>query len=284
MNIDRIGLHIRLKQGLLQVAQEALNFNLNHFQFFLTKSTNSNHFNIEPEREDFLKIKRERFKTLYLHSSYWINPATGNTSSYEASKGLLRKELRLAQKLEIPFLVLHGGVAKEHQISPQDPYAKNAGIHTLAKMLNTLLKYESSVQFLLENCAHGNRTIGNDFKDFVALKQELNHPEKIGFCIDFAHAFAYGYQLTNAQNFIQTIDEIIGLNSIKLIHLNDSAEACGSKKDQHTLPGHGLIGKDNLKALINYPKLAGIPLILEPPYTQSSKTILKSLFEELKTW
>lgn len=273
-----------MKQGLLQVAQEALNFNLDHFQFFLTQSPKSTYLNIEPEREEFLKIKRSHFQTMYLHSSYWINPATGNTTGYEVSKGLLRKEQGLAQKLEIPFLVLHGGVAKDHPATLDDPYAKKSGIFTLAKLLNHLLKHESTVQFLLENCAHGNRTIGNDFDDFMALKQELIHPEKVGFCVDLAHAFAYGYQLNNTENFIQTLNTTIGLDAIKLIHFNDSAELCASKKDQHTLPGHGLIGKDTLNAIVDHPALAHIPLIIEPPHAHSSKIALKSLFEELSNW
>lgn len=284
MNLNRIGIHLRIKQGLLQLAQEAINLNLQHFQFFLAPTTKSNHINIEPEREAFLKIKHEHFSMLYLHSSYWINPASGNVTGYEVSKGLLKKELRLAQKLEIPYLVLHGGVAKDHPISPDDPYAKKAGIYALAKMLNHLLKQDPNVQFLLENCAHGNRTVGNDFADFAALKQELIHPEKIGFCVDFAHAFAYGYQLADTTNFVTMLQQTIGLDAIKLIHFNDSAEPCGSKKDQHTLPGQGLIGKETLKALVEHPELNSIPLIIEPPHTQSSKISLKSLFEDLSTW
>lgn len=284
MNLNRIGLHLRIKQGLLQIAQEALLFNLKYVQFFLTPTTNSNHVNVEPEREAFLKIRREQFTTVYLHSSYWINPASGNATGYGVSKSLLKKELKLAQKLEIPFIVLHGGVAKDHPTSPDDPFAKKAGIHALAKMLNHLSKQETTVQFLLENCAHGNRTIGNDFNDFIALKQELTHPEKIGFCVDLAHAFAYGYELSNQQEFIETLQKTIGLDAIKLIHFNDSAEACGSKKDQHTLPGTGLIGKEALKRLVEHPALANVPLIIEPPHTQSSKAVLKSLFEDLNTW
>lgn len=284
LDIKRVGLHIRTKQGLTQVAQEALNFNLAHFQFFLTPSPKSSYLKIEPELEDFLKIKRNNFQELYVHSSYWINPASGSPTGYGASRGLLKKELRLAQKLEIPYLIVHAGVAKDHPTTPNDPYAKKAGIQSLARMLNHLLKKETTVQILIENCAHGNRSIGNDFNDFITLKQNLEHPEKIGFCIDLAHAFAYGYQLANTKKFISTLESTIGLKSIKLIHFNDSAEPCASKKDHHALPGHGIIGKQALKAFIQHPTLNTIPLIIEPPHTHSSKSALKSLFDELTTW
>ncbi len=284
MDTKRIGLHIRLKEGLAQVAQEALNFNLSHFQFFLTPSPKSAYINIGPERENFLMLKQNHFQSLFLHSSYWINPATGKAAGFAASKGLLRKEQAIAQKLEIPFLVVHGGVAKDHPTTPEDPQAKKAGIQTLAKTLNHLVKQESTVQILLENCAHGNRTIGNDFNDFLALKQELDQPEKIGFCVDLAHAFSYGYQLADTENFVQILSTTIGLDAIKLIHFNDSAELCGSKKDHHALPGHGLIGKDTLKSVVNHPTLAHIPLIIEPPHAHSSKNTLKSLLEEFNTW
>ncbi len=285
LDTKRIGLHIRITQGLLQMAQEALAFNLGHFQFFLTcPRKKSSYLSIDAEREVFLQLKKQHFSTLFLHSSYWVNPATGNPTGFIVSKGLLKKELRLAEKLEIPYLVVHAGVAKDHPTTPDDPYAKKAGIQSLAKMLNALLKVETNAQILLENCAHGNRTIGNDFQDFVTLKQLLDYPEKIGFCVDFAHAFSYGYPLDNAEDFIKTLSSTIGLENIKLIHFNDSQEACGSKKDQHALPGQGLIGKKSLKALINHPALAHLPLIIEPPHTTSNNQTLTTLFEELTTW
>ena len=157
-----------------------------------------------------------------------------------------------------------------------------SGIQSVATMLNTLLKKEDSVQILLENTAHGNRCVGSDINDFVLIKDLLEHPEKVKYCLDFAHAYAYGYDLSDTTAFTNFLDSTIGLANIKLIHLNDSAEICASKKDKHALPGLGQIGKETIQKLINHPSFKEIPKIIEAPI--STIELIPQTLQDVFNW
>jgi deoxyribonuclease-4 len=99
----------------------------------------------------------------------------------------------------------------------------------------------------------------------------------IHFCLDTAHAFAYGYNLEESEAFVELLDQTMGTQNIKLIHLNDSSQICGSKIDQHEIPGNGLIGKDTLLQLSRHKKLRHIPIIAEPP--SGAENIAKTVME-----
>ena len=149
-------------------------------------------------------------------------------------------------------------------------------------MLNKILKKEDPITLLLENTTHENKTIGSNLNDFKLLKPLLTQPQKIGFCIDTCHAFAYGYDLEKTDSFVETLDQTMGLKNIKLIHLNDSAKPQGSKIDKHAVPGKGLIGKKILQKIINHKKLKHIPIIIEPPVISNQK--IQEMLNNIKEW
>jgi deoxyribonuclease-4 len=200
--------------------------------------------------------------------------ATGLSVSSKISRALLKKEIALANKLEINYIVTHAGSAKGHE--------KEEGIKALAKILNGVLKSESAVKILIENTAHGNRAICSDLCDFIELKKLIKSPEKIGFCLDTAHAFSYGYDIAKTDDFVTLLDQTMGIENIKLIHLNDSAEPHGSKLDKHEVPGKGLIGKKTLQKLINHDKLKDIPIIIEPPQVEIKE--IEKIINQIKKW
>lgn len=280
---QNIGLHLRINTTLSEVVEQALAYGLSSFQFFLIQQKTEKYLSLSSkEKEDFLKIRRSHLGNLYIHSSYWINPATNNKDTFAISKMLLNKEIKFAQSLEVEYLVLHAGSAKGYKPTKDDPDGKQQGITTLAKMLNSILKKDSGVQILLENSAHGKKSIGNDLNDFSSLLQELDYPEKIGFCLDTAHAFSYGYDLAPINEFIQVLDKTLGLDKIKLIHFNDSQDAHGSMQDRHAFPGQGTIGKKILQPFIRHPQLITIPKIIEGPEWDKAKTM--QALEEIYTW
>ncbi len=283
MNCNReIGLHLKLKSNFASIFKQAQKYKIKIFQFFLTDPVHNKYFKILPEEQnEYLKL-RHAFSNVYIHSSYWINPATGNQECLKISKKLLKKEIRVAKKFGIKHLIMHAGTAKGHKNSSQDPMGKISGIKTLAKILNNVLQKEDNIEILLENTAHANQTIGSDITDFSLLKTMLNKPEKINFCLDSSHAFAYGYDLKKTDQFINLLDKHLGLEKIKLIHLNDSAEKIGSKLDKHEIPGKGLIGKNTLKKIINHPKLKNVPLIMELPEITKNETL--NILLEVKSW
>ena len=282
-NTNKIGLHIRLEQCLLQVIKQARDFNVSSFQFFLTSPELKGKY-INPctaTQKEFLDLKNLHFETAYIHSSYWINPATNKRTSALISKKMLYRELELAEKLEIPAIIVHPGSAVSDPGTLLTDW-KQRGIENAAHMLNNILKDNAKVKILLENTAHGNKAIGSDLNDFITLKSLLHEPEKVGFCLDFAHAFSYGYNLEDIEGFITLVDETMGIKNIDLIHLNDSKECLNSKRDQPAIPGNGHIGKNILQAFINHERLRNIPKILELPIISAEE--IQATLKELHTW
>lgn len=265
---NNVGLHLPFKNGLVSLIDQAIDLELSHFQFFLT---NGNRYApITNADIRYFNAFRHRFSSLFIHSSYWINPATGIQKSLAISRRLMLKEISYAQRLEVPYLVLHAGTAKGyHALSHITP--RMLGIDTVARFINGIFKLRPNVTILFENTAHGGNSIGSNIEDFHLLKEKINYPEGIGFCLDTAHAFSYGYELTQIYAFIEYINKNIGFSSLKLLHLNDSSETIGCRHDKHALPGCGKIGMHILKAFATNPHLAHLPKIIEFPAMTSSK-------------
>lgn len=172
------------------------------------------------------------------------------------------RELHYAYQLKVSHIVLHAGTANGYEANPR---AKIIAIDALARFFNYFLKKNKKITFLLENTAHGGNSIGSNLEDFQRLKTKIDYPENLGFCLDTAHAFAYGYELTQPDAFLNYFDTIIGLESLKLIHLNDLNGKIGKKHDHHAVPGQGKIGLLLLKTFAQHPLLAHIPKIIEYP-------------------
>ncbi|QQR49499.1 deoxyribonuclease IV [bacterium] len=280
----KIGLHVRLKDSIVEVLNNAKDYHIRYVQFFLSPTNRDSKyikFSTE-EQEAFIKLKRENFSEIFIHSSYWINPASGKKATQDISRKLLKQEIELAQRLDIPYIVLHCGSATWHKPDLSAEENKLLGIKTLCTTLNAVLKDTKNIQILLENTAHGNLSLGSDFQDFTLIKQFLDFPEKVAFCVDFSHAFSFGYDLANKEEFINLLKKTIGLSAIKLIHFNDSLEPMGSKKDRHALPGKGLIGTPVLQELIKDSALSSIPKIIEVPLAEPA--VMNPLLSDISNW
>lgn len=278
-----LGLHLRLDKTLHTLIEDAKKFQVKTLQFFLTPSPQKGYLTFSyQEQKAFLALNLSLNGKVFVHSSYWINPASGKNLSFDISKSLLQKEMNLAKRLAIPYIVLHPGSATDFKKNSQDPLCKQSGLERVASLLNSLLKKEPFLTILLENTAHANRSIGSDLNDFLRLKEMLDYPEKVQFCLDLAHAFSYGYDLFKIESFLDIVDQTMGLSSLKLIHFNDSAELCGSRKDKHAVPGAGYLGADLLKKYLLHPKLQLIPKIIELP-SLPPETI-QQVYNSIITW
>lgn len=265
------------------MALEAQELGIPIFQFFLMPQKKNKYLRLTADdRDQFVELRRKQFEQIYVHSSYWINLTSGNNESAEIAENLLKREIKLAQKLELNYLVIHPGSAKGHLKAPNDPEGQIAGLASMARILNRVIKASPDVTLLFENTPHGGRCVGSNLHDFSLLKTMLDQPDKIGFCLDIAHAFAYGYEVSKTKEFLKLLDQTMGLDQIKLIHLHDSAESFGSKKDRHALPGQGEIGASALKSLVTASPLKSVPLILElPPLTQAK---IAPILEDVRDW
>lgn len=270
-----IGLHLRIDSDMPAVARRAQALELRSFQCFFIHQKTRKHIDLSPTQvQEFLSF-RDSFDNLYVHGAYWINLCAHHC---QGSKYVLAKELAMAKQLKFTHYVLHPGCA----IGWQD---RMQGIDSLARMLNALLKYEHDISIILENTVHGAWSIGSDLHDFMIIREKLDCPEKISFCIDTAHAYSFGYDLSMLEKqheFIRLIDQLIGLDSVSLIHLNDTKEERGMKRDVHDTIGSGRIGRQALCQFALDKRLAEIPLIMEPPAMDDNKKI--ELLKEVKSW
>lgn len=255
----QIGLHLRIMTNLLDMVAQAVRLNLQIFQCFFVHQVTGLY--LEPDDDEikqFRLLREKYFDTLYVHGSYWMNLAGPN---YENTLHTLKREFTLAHQLGFNTVVLHPGSWSGSQ-------TKSQGIDTIARVLNAVCQREAGITILLENMAFGQKTIGSDLTDFQELRKKIDKPEMIKFCIDTAHAFAYGYNIIDPheqKKFIQLIETTLGAKAVKLLHINDTQEKLASKRDKHDAVGKGSIGVDALRSFMLQPELAEIPCILELP-------------------
>jgi deoxyribonuclease-4 len=242
----------------MQLLEKAELLQLPFFQcFFIRQDTGKLVSVSAQEIKNFQSIRRAHYSDLFCHGSYWINLASlGNNGVYS-----LRREIMLAKRLEFTHFLLHPGTAN-------GALDKNDGIDILAQCLNSIIKREKNITIVLENTCHAKLTVGSDILDFKLLLEKIDRPERLGFCIDTAHAYSFGYNIKNDQeqdDFIALLQACIGIERIVLLHLNDIANPLGSRLDQHSVPGEGSIGIQALSRFAMHPLLKHIPLLLELP-------------------
>lgn len=224
--------------------------------------------------KSFLTLRRQHFGDLYLHGSYWINLAGIKYTNHYC----LKRELHMARWLEFTHIVLHPGAAKG---------ARNRveGIDAMARVINATMKHEHDIKIVIENGAHGNFSVGGDLHDFQQLLTKLDHPEKILFCIDTAHAHSYGYNIIDAQprqEFIDLLSTTIGIQRIAVLHVNDTQERRGSRNDRHEVVGKGVLGDAVLRDFVMHPLLVDIPIIMELPVIEEDEE--QALLNKVISW
>ena len=197
------------------------------------------------------------------HTSYLINIASPDNALNEKSYAALKEEMERCNLLRIPNLVFHPG---SHVGSGEE-----VGMDTIAKNVNKLfdeLGTDNSVTLLLETTAGQGSNLGYTFEQIAYMIDKVENNTMLGVCMDTCHIFAAGYALSDAKGYKQTMkqfDDIVGLDRLKIIHMNDSKKEFDSKRDRHEHIGKGFIGLDGFSNIVNDPKLKNIPMILETP-------------------
>ena len=198
----------------------------------------------------------------YIHSPYYINLGSPNNRIYYGSISTLRDELGRGSQLGVKYLNTHVGSAKD------STYAKSIKL-VVAAIKKIMAGYRGSTELILEMSAGSGQIIGDtleEMSDIIFHKDLTKY--KIGLCLDTAHAFASGYDLSTAvktKKFIDQFDKIISLKNLKLIHGNDSKEEFNSKRDRHEDLGRGTIGLACFQALVQDKRLKKVDIILETP-------------------
>lgn len=196
------------------------------------------------------------------HSSYLINIASPDDALREKSRNSLTEELQRCNLLKIPNLVMHPG---SHVGSGEE-----AGLAAIIQSINLIFNElkENSVTLLLEATAGQGSNLGYKFEQLAQIIDGVEDEGRMGVCLDTCHIFAAGYPLSDPKEYKKTIkqfDDIVGLDRLKIIHMNDSKREFGSRKDRHEHIGKGHIGLEAFRNIVNDRRLKNVPMILETP-------------------
>ncbi|MFC1645235.1 deoxyribonuclease IV [Patescibacteria group bacterium] len=269
-----IGCHVSMREGIYKAPKRALDLGCEVMQIFSRPPQGGKGAEITPEIQEQFKseCKSNHIQETYIHTPYYINLASENNRIRYGSVKAIRDELERASLLGAKYVVTHIGSSKV--VGPEE------GLKLSSEMLDKCLDgYTGQAQLLLENSAGAGSIIGDDFKELKKIITNVKNNGIAGVCLDTQHSFASGYDWRNFDKTIQAIDEEIGLENIKLFHINDSQSDCGSNVDRHANIGKGKLGEDAFKSIIDFAKKEQINAILEThhPDVEDDIKLLKKL-------
>ena len=271
-----IGSHVSFKKedGLLGSVKEALSYKANTFMFYTGAPQNSKRLPINMELVDEAKKMMIDngidINNVIVHAPYIINLANGD----DFAVSFLRQEVERCIKIGINKLVLHPG----SYVS----LSKEEGINNIVLGLNKILNKDMNIKILLETMAGKGTEIGCSFEDLKYIIDNVKYNEKLGVCLDTCHINDAGYDISSFDNVMMEFDNIIGIERLLCVHINDSKNIRGSKKDRHENFGFGTLGFDNLLKIVYYPKLESVPKILETPYVSKDDDSKERLYPPYK--
>ncbi|KAG2472237.1 MAG: putative endonuclease 4 [Nitrosopumilales archaeon] len=260
----QIGCHVSISGSVDKAVDNATERDCTAFQIF-TRSPRSWHAkdlvdaDVKNYKEKLDQSQIDRFATV-AHMPYLPNLATPNPDAYKKSVNTLIKEVERCGKLGIPYLVTHLG---SHLGTGEEN-----GIKRIVKGLEKAATLKNDVMILLENTAGQKNSVGSDFTQLGSIFSKLKPAKRFGVCFDTCHTFVAGYDLRTEKTVKETFrkfDDSVGLEHLKILHLNDSKGELGSNLDRHYHVGLGGIGEKGMSAVIKLMNKKKIPIILETP-------------------
>lgn len=255
-----IGAHISISKGFSAAIEQAAKIGANTMQFFTRNPRGASAKQLNPTDVATFKekVKLYNFGPIVAHGPYTMNMAAAKDDLWELAVRVIGEDLTRLDELEVPYMAIHPG--------SHVGQGSEVGVQKIAKAINAIHKQNNNSQILLEAMAGSGTEVGRSFEELAQIISLLNKPEKVGVCLDTCHLFGAGYDVKdNLEGVLQELDEKLGLDRVKAIHLNDSLQALGSKKDRHANLGEGLIGKVALANIVKHPKLKHLPFLLETP-------------------
>ena len=259
----KIGVHVSIAGKIWESLERARALGCNTMQIFSRnpRAWQASEFD-SSDIENFKRLKAEYdIAPVAVHIPYIINLATPIDGLYRKSIIAYIEDLGRSDALGAEYFVTHLG---SHVGTGED-----GGIRRFGTALNQIIsKAKPKTMILLENTAGSGSCIGYKFEHIKRIIALLDHPERVGVCLDTAHTFESGYDIKTKAGLERTFkefDKLVGLDLIKVVHFNDSLSSLGSKVDRHQHIGKGNIGSEALKRIINHPRLKNAAFIMETP-------------------
>ncbi|MFC4800820.1 deoxyribonuclease IV [Neobacillus sp. GCM10023253] len=270
----KIGSHVSMsgKEMLLAASKEAISYGANTFMIYTGAPQNTRRkkiedLNIEAGRRH---MEENGISEIVVHAPYIINIGnTSNPDTFELGVRFLRSEIERTEALGAKQIVLHPGA---HVGAGEE-----AGIKKIIEGLNEVLTGKEQVQIALETMAGKGSECGKSFEELATIINGVNYNEKLSVCFDTCHTHDAGYNIIeDFDGVLNVFDKIIGVDKLKVLHINDSKNASGTRKDRHENIGFGHIGFKALNYIVHHPQLMDVPKILETPFVGEDKNNKKA--------
>jgi deoxyribonuclease IV len=259
----RFGFHISIAGGFSKIFERAEARGCETIQFFSRNPRGWKYAPLDKREVETFRSSIQSFhlSPVFIHLPYLANIASSGSKFYKRSIQSIAIDLKRAEHLGAHYLIIHIGHRMESSV--------DRAIEAVSQGIDQAFeKVKNDIILLLENTAGQGTEIGNAFDQIKKIIDGVSDQERIGVCLDTAHSFEAGYDLSNQDGIERTLeafDRTLGLRRLHLLHLNDSKTPLGSRKDRHWHIGEGYIGLEGFRCLVNHPLLSHLPGIMETP-------------------
>ena len=255
-----IGCHLSSSKGFAAMGRQALELGANTFQFFTRNPRGSKAKALDEADAAALRdlLAERGFGPIVAHAPYILNLCGAEEKNRLFARETMADDLRRLEHLPGQLYNFHPGSHVGQGIE--------AGIDLIAQGLNAILRPEQSATVLLETMAGKGSEVGGRFEELRAILDRVTLSDRMGVCLDTCHVSDAGYDLVGDLDGVLTeFDRVIGLEKLRAVHLNDSKNPPGSRKDRHACLGEGTIGLEALTRIVRHPALKRLPFCLETP-------------------
>lgn len=257
-----IGAHVSTAGGLAKAVSRGEDLGCASIQIFnqsprAWKPSNYSQDDFDEFRE---AMADSGVQSVIIHAIYLINPATPDEELRAKSLASLTHALRVGDAIGATGVVLHPGARKDAELVP--------ALARAGQLIGDAIADSESCPVLIEQMAGHKGILGLDFEEIEALTEAARNVDRVGVCLDSCHLFAAGVDIRTAEGITAMVDEIeekLGLDRLKALHINDSATEFGSRRDRHADLGEGEIGEDALALFLSEPRFEGLTATLETP-------------------
>ncbi len=269
MYMLKIGSHVSMsgKKMLLAASEEAVSYGSNTFMIYTGAPQNTRRkkiedLNIEAGRKH---MEENGIDDIIVHAPYIINIGNAvNPATFELGVNFLRTEIDRTEAIGARQIVLHPGAHVKE--------GEEVGIKKIIEGLNEVLTGKENLQIALETMAGKGSECGRTFEELAMIIDGVTHNDKLSVCFDTCHTHDAGYNIVeDFDGVLNEFDHIVGIDRIKVLHINDSKNVRGARKDRHENIGFGHIGFKALNYVVHHPQLIDVPKILETPYVGEDK-------------
>ena len=256
----KIGCHLSAAKGYAHMGKDALKIGANTFAFFTRNPRGGKAKAVDEKDAQALRgmLSEHNFGTLVAHAPYTLNPCSKDEKVRNFAYIAMSEDMERMEYTPGNYYNFHPG--------SHVGQGTEAGIERIADLLNRILTPEQSTIVLLETMAGKGSEIGGRFEELAAIIDRVERKEKLGVCMDTCHVSDAGYDIIgDLDGVLEEFDRIVGLDKLRAMHINDSQNPKGAKKDRHAKIGEGCLGLDTIVNVITHPKLKDLPFILETP-------------------